>query len=882
MAKKGKSKGKPVGKKPKKEEKNEVKKAEKRLEEKIKSETEDQLRQKCKDLATIIEEMSSAAEEVPATKVENVLEPKLKELEQRFVTQLQDLKGGMESLEKKLKKPVKEKGELGDITGEIEEKIEPRLAGLEEQMKALGKISELEEKLKGLTGESKEGKEGKRVPKKLSILEDRIIKTMQEDLIEIKETVESLYNSFDTMRDRTEKKIQKIQEALTPETVKKLEELISFLDKAVPAKVKEEVGDKFNSIFDQLKTLREDTSALEEEMKKLLKEIIKSQQTIESFKGMKEDIARLQLEKDNLYKTAEDIKIKSIQMDNDLEFNFKTQIDGLMKKFNDFNATLDGYLKVAEERVNKSLSEFSKTKLPEIEKRYYTTVSSAHENIKALNSDLTKFEEIVNSTLSSIKTGMEKFNVKLEKVKETEKEELLKLEKRINTDKAQFEDTLKNYPKFIEENVEKLFSSLAQSKLADIEKKYHTDLISIKNDINSLETRLSNFENVVNSTFDSVRDSSDKFNLQLQRFKEKEKEDLIKLDNKILASKVHLDKALDALSDDLEENLTKDISQLKGQIEEQSKTIELNLNRQFSDLTKTKIQEIEGRYSQVLASIEQRAKELNSDISKFKDAISSNLNLVESKVEKFNTSLTKIEDKNKFDYLKLEKKIINNKGLFERELNAYPKIIEDRVNKLFSGLTESKISEMKKEHSDSLHWIEDNVNKMNSDLSGFKEYVNSNFNSLNTETKKIKRQLNKLIEEAKTVKSVKEDIKKAVSKKISDDFKDRLNSISTEISVLKGILKQVSDRLNYFDILDQKIAKLDNQRNDFLEEIEQQTAMVNSLKEMTKSELNKKLAADRAEYKDLLKKIMNEKRSLEEMMNKQKEKISTYLKELKT
>ena len=785
MAKKGKTKGKKAKNPKKKEDIEKLQKkleqeAEKKIKKETKTDTEKELRQKCKDLATIIEEMSSAVEEVPSGKIENVLEPKLKELDQKFTTQLQDLKGSLESLEKKIGKSGK-KGDLSGISSEIEEKIEPRLAGLEERMKALDKISELEEKVKNLPEEPKEGKqtEGKKTPKKLSILEERVFQTMQEDMIELKEAVENLYNSFDRMRDKTDKNMQKIQEALTPETLEKLEELIAFLDKAVPAKVKDEVGNKFNSVFDQLRELREETSALDKMMKKVLEDVSESRQNIEPIKGIKEDVDKLQLERDKLYKLIEDIKIKSMQNDNDLEMSFKTQIDDIIKKFDGFDEVIENHLKSTGERVNKLLSEFSQTKLQEMEKKYYAEVSAVQESVKNLNSELSKFEELVNSTFDSLRSGMEKFNLKIDKLKE------------------------------------------------------------------------------------------------------KEKDQHLKINQKILDNKVHLDKTIDALSNDIEEKLNRDMSGFREEFEEKSKDIEMDLNQKFSELTKNKIQEIENRYSDIVASVEERAKEMDLNLSKFKDSLTSNLNTIETSIKKLNTALNKIENKNKDNYQELEKKISNNKDLFEHKLNEYPELVEKKVNKLFIDLTESKISEMEKKHSDVMHWIQDNVNKMSSDLSDFKEFVNSSFENINTENQTMKEQLNKMIEEAETVKLVKEDIQKSAIKKISKDFENKLNSISSEISALKDGLKEVSESLKYFNTLDQKIAKLASQRNEFLENIAQQTAIINSVKEMTKSELDKKLEADRAKYEKLMKNIMEEKRSLEEMMKRQKEKAVAYLKELK-
>ncbi len=468
-----------------------------------------------------------------------------------------------------------------------------------------------------------------------------------------------------------------------------------------------------------------------------------------------------------------------MQDDNDLEMSFKTQIDGIIKRFDGFDEVIENHLKSTGERVNKLLSEFSQNKLQEMEKKYYAEVSSIQQSVKNLNSELSKFEELVNSTFNSLRGGMEKFNLRIDKIKEREKEQHLKI------------------------------------------------------------------------------------------------------NQKILDNKLHLDKTIDALSNDIEEKLNRDMSGFREEFEEKSKDMEMDLNQQFSELTKTRIQEIENRYSDIVASVEERAKEMGLDLSKFKDSLTSNLNNIETKIKKLNALLNRIENKNKDNYQKLEKKISDNKDLLEQKLNEYPKLFEKNVNKLFTDLSQPKISEMKEKNSEVLQWIQDNVNKISSELSDFKESVNSSFENFNTENQTMREQINKMVEEAKTVKSVEEYIKESVTKKISKDFENKLNRISLEILALKDGLKEVSEGSKYFNTLDQKIAKLASQRNEFLDNIAQQTAIISSVKEMTKNELDKKLEADRAKYEKLMKNIMEEKRSLEEMMKRQKEKAVAYLKELK-
>jgi len=395
-------------KKPKKQVKakkiRSIKKAQEQLEKAAKAETEKELKQKCKDLASIIEEMSTATEEIPVTKVEDILQPKLKEVAQVFDEQLKGLKETLETLEKKMEKPTKLKGQVSGAASRIEEKIEPRIASIEEQMKALDKIAEIEKKFNELTGETKDGK---RVPK-LSILENRVIKAMQEDLMEVKEAVQNLYHSLNMMRDKTQKKIQKIQETLTPETLQKLHELIAFLDKAVPSKVKEEVGDKFNTVFDRLRELDKNVSGLEKRINKILKEVSENEQKLKVIKDIKASLAELYVEKDNLYKIAENIRTESAQSDDVVELKFQSNIDQVIKKFDEFDVVINNYLKDVQKKLNKTISEFSKTQVLALEKRYLKKLSPIKEDIKDLQIDLSKLS-FRSKPIDYYSTGYHKF-----------------------------------------------------------------------------------------------------------------------------------------------------------------------------------------------------------------------------------------------------------------------------------------------------------------------------------------------------------------------------------------------------------------------------------------------------------------------------------------
>jgi len=952
MAKKYKKKQKvekPKKKVRKKKPVNDVKKAEKILEKAAKAETEKELKQKCKDLASIIEEMSTATEEIPVTKVEDILQPKLKEVAQVFDEQLKGLKETLETLEKKMEKPTKLKGQVSGAASRIEEKIEPRIASIEEQMKALDKIAEIEKKFNELTGETKDGK---RVPK-LSILENRVIKAMQEDLLEVKEAVQNLYHSFNMMRDKTQKKIQKIQETLTPETLQKLHELIAFLDKAVPSKVKEEVGDKFNTVFDRLRELDKNVSGLEKRMNKILKEVSENEQKFKVIKDIKASLAELYVEKDNLYKIAENIRAESARSDDGVELKFQSNIDQVIKRFDEFDVVISNYLKDVQKKLNKTISEFSKTQLLALEKRYLKKLSPIKEDIKDLQIDLSKFQNLVNSTfesvrdsldklnlqlqrmketdkeehlklktklmeqlekfvsepkhysgavegavekffseiaesklkeieneyvagissakdgvnnldtrvsnfenfvnsnLDSLKIGMDKFNVQLQKLREDEIREILKLDKKIKSQKVQFEGIFKSYPKVIRDNVEKLFSSLAESKLVEIEKKHHIDLNFLKNGVDDLETRMSGFENVVNSTFDSVGDTVEKLKLQLEKTREKEILERLKYSKKLMAR----------------------VEKFMGDPKNYSKAVEGSMDKFFVKFAEPKLSDMGKNLQEEIITFGNTITDLQSKLSGFENLVNSNFSSIRGDIDSFDFRLQKLKEDEKKELLKLEKIIKAGKVHLEDTLKAYPKVIKDNVEEIFSSLAESKLVEIEKKHHIDLISVKKGVDDLETKIAGFENVVNSTFGSVSDSLekldvkieklkqkdiqnhqkfeKKLMTQVEKFVSDPKNYsKVIGKEVDKLFSSiaqskllEIEKDYKDEISSVVNSVNDLQSQLSSFkTDATSTFDLLKGSVDEFSVQLQKLREDEE---------KEHLKIE--KKVKSDITDFKDILK-----------------------------
>ena len=732
-------------KKRKKVPKKEIKEAEKKLKEELKKQTEEELRQKCKDLASIIEEMSGEMEPISESQIENVIEPKIKEMDEKFQANIQELKGLIENLGKKIEKPTKIKGDITPLINEINEKLEPRLTGLEEKIESLSSIEDLENKIKSLTGESKKG--GEAPPKKMSILEEKIIQTMQDEIISIKESLQSISNEINVFTEKTDKKMQKFFQHLDPETVKKLEELIAYLDKTVPSKVRNEVGNKLKPIFDHLRHLRNFTDDLEKRLNKISKEVKEDKDKIDSLLELKHElkgsIIDLEIDKERLTKIIEESNKKSEKADLNLESEFKSQIDTLNNRFVDFEQVLNDYTKIMQDRVNKMLSEFSGDNLSKIEKKYYNALSSTQQSIKSLESQLNKFTDFANSNFASLKENMEAFNLRLEKFKELEKQEHLKLDNKMDSQKSDVKNTLNEYPKFIKDEVNQLFSSLTEEKLSELEKRYHNYLSEINENAKTIQSNLSKFQKTFNSTLPSFDSRIKTITSEIEKVKEKDKEIHSKLNKKI----------------------TLDIAKLEDMVKEHSTNMENNVNELLNDLTKAKTTEIDNKFEEIVNEINEKSKVLSSQFLEFKDKITSSLSSLSADTKNLDSHLKKIKEKqiefaSKNEINKINekfKKVIQEAGTIlstkkEIEKNVYESMLDDLNQKM--ALFDSKISGLKEDINSITNMVKKELDKkLTADKIKFEEILGKIINEKKSLEKLLNEQnekINSIVEELGT------------------------------------------------------------------------------------------------------------------------------------
>jgi len=509
--------------------------------------------------------------------------------------------------------------------------------------------------------------------------------------------------------------------------------------------------------------------------------------------------------------------------DVDLELKFKSQIDTLNKRFEDFEEVLNNYVKITQDRVTKMLSEFSDNSLSKMEKKYYNTLSSTQQSIKNLESQLKKFVDFVNLSFNSVKENSEDLNLRLEKFKELEKQEHLKLDKKMALDIEKIENMVKEHSKNMENNVTELFSNLTKSKISEIDSRFKEIVNEINEKSKILDSQLLEFKDTINLSLNSFSDNIRKLSIDLNKINDKFKNT--------------------------------------------PKIIEDNVNKLFSGLTEQKLSELEKRYHNYLSEINENAKIIQSNLYKFEKLFNSTLTSFDSRIKTISSDIEKIKDNDREAHSKLNKKISLDIEKIENMVKEHSKNMENNVTELFSNLTKSKISEIDSRFEGIVNEINEKSKIIDSQLLEFKDTVNSNLTSFNDNIGKLNFQLNK-IDEKQTEFAFKNDIDK-----INDKFKEVIQEAGNIRSIKENIEKDIHDSMS--NELNQKLASVNSKILSLKEEI-------HSIKNMVKKELDKRLAADKIKFEETLAKIMDEKKSLEKILNEQKEKINSLLGELNT
>lgn len=243
---------------------SEMKKIEEKKTEKP-SETEEQLKKKVESLINIIEELSSNVDKQGMPEVENIIETKLKDLNEKFEYKLQDFKNTLDSLEKKVGRG-RSKEDINVFLDEIKKTIEPRFATIEEKLSMLDK---LETAGKSIIETNKENEDGVKpaVFQTTGTPSNFELEQIRKSIIEMNQSLSSVKEQIDIIKDGV-----KVQGFLDSQDIQKLERILLAVEEMIPQK----------NVIDNFRVTFREIGDLKKRIEDFNSEILKARQTQES------------------------------------------------------------------------------------------------------------------------------------------------------------------------------------------------------------------------------------------------------------------------------------------------------------------------------------------------------------------------------------------------------------------------------------------------------------------------------------------------------------------------------------------------------------------------------------------------------------------------
>ena len=212
-------------------------------------ETEEQLKKKVDSLVEIIEELSSNVDKSGLPEVENLIDTKLKEMNEKFELKFQDLKATLDAIDKKAGRS-KTKEEISALIDEFKKSLEPRFAALEDRLKLLDRLETV--------SETQQASENQKTEYKTT--GNYEIEMIKKNITEINQSLSALKEQMDIIRNGV-----RAQGLLDANDIQKLEHILSTLNEMIPQK---NVIDNFRIAFREINDLKVKINEFKEDLQK--------------------------------------------------------------------------------------------------------------------------------------------------------------------------------------------------------------------------------------------------------------------------------------------------------------------------------------------------------------------------------------------------------------------------------------------------------------------------------------------------------------------------------------------------------------------------------------------------------------------------------------
>ncbi|MFH8093108.1 MAG: hypothetical protein QXM38_04150 [Candidatus Aenigmatarchaeota archaeon] len=410
-------------------------KAEKNSATKVEEKAPEDLKKKVDSLIDIIEELSSNVDKSGALEVENMIDSKLKEMNEKFELKFQDIKNALDNIEKKTSRS-KTKEDISMLMEEFKKSLEPRFVNLEEKLKLLDKLEMISFPQQSETNSNKEMSENS-----LKYGSNNDIEIMKRNISEIAQSISSLKDQMDAVRSAV-----KVQGMLDAEDIRKLEHVLSSIYEMIPQKnvidnfrlVTREINDlkgkieefknkleefrerqeeDYDNIGSRIETLVKYINALVEEKDRNFSElnkistdnysrIINIEKNLEYIsKYIKELQEQVNRQNEKIKSIEESNRRLNVLVSKDdvkiLNENMKRYFEQNKMYFHEMSKTIDNMQKRFEQKLLEQ-NNFSRDKLERLERIIDENMKKNREMIKLIYDEKKSFENILNERKQKI------------------------------------------------------------------------------------------------------------------------------------------------------------------------------------------------------------------------------------------------------------------------------------------------------------------------------------------------------------------------------------------------------------------------------------------------------------------------------------------------
>lgn len=776
---------------------------------------------------------------------------------------------------------------------------------LEAEREKSKNLAEIIEKVSSKTGVT-DPPQAEPVEPKLKELEKKLSDQFQTQLKELKDSIASIGAKIEKA-SKTEKpeeeKIKKIVDKMQSETTSKISALEDTIKKisdrlTAPEAASsggEEVSKGLAALGGSIE-LKSDLERVKKSLKELEKTLAETRDENEiRFTRIKEQMKRLE-------------KIPSLE----------ERVQALIEKLGPENveklkklvfSTEELSNQVIPEEIRKALSKElspftgdieslknNSAKLNDRLKRVYNEISylkNEMKNLYKLGDQISSLQSDRDKTRQDVKEREAKL---LERISGLEN----KLKEKIQEISENIKNFEKDYSDFVEELVNKLFRDNFESKLSEVKDKTSKELTSVKDEMDVIASRFYQFENVINPTIEMIKEQIGEFEKTLERVKK------------------------------TQESLNLDV--------------EKSIEKKFAEVSKPALSEMEDKISKATETVGERIDDLESELSQFKEIVSPTLEMFrkdlgkfEGRLDKFNESQSNLSDKLK--EIKMENKELSKAvGSIERleesietldektkEIDDLRKLLDKRTGELDSKLkTLDEGLAAQKEFLGRVDKIEKvlddfsiEISKLHDTSAALEKDIEDNKNLFEEGLEEVKNKIsqfenvvrpaldlfrNNLAEFAETIEGFKEkqakmkdemkDIRtneKETSKKLGmlESYVQNIPQLQKGIEYLESSKKSFAGKFEKMNerirMLGERISYARKSIEAFADKWKEVKTVENLLEKMDKrvSKLEKEIATTRAQFDNVVEQSLMDRKKLEEMTRKQKERIKSLLSELR-